>query len=343
MKRRDARKLSPEAQEALRERVVAAVRNGMKKTEAMKVFGVSRTAIYKWLGRFRKGGRRALRSRKRGRRKGIQLKPWQAAQAVRMIIDRCPDQLKMPFALWTREAVGQLIEEQFGVTLSLWTVGRYLARWGLTPQKPLRRAFEKDPVAVEHWLQSEYPEIAREAKRVGAELHWGDEMGMRSDHQTGRTYGRKGQTPVIPGTGQRFSCNIISSITNRGSLRFMVFRGRFNADVFLDFLRRLVRDTQRPVFLIVDRHPSHKAKKVQRWLEAHRKHIRLFFLPSYSPELNPDEMLNNDVKSNAVGRRRARTQGEMIDNVRGYLWSTQRRPDIVKSYFQAESVRYAAE
>jgi transposase len=343
MKTRDARKLNPEAQEALRERVVAAVRGGMKKTEALKVFGISRTAIYNGLARFRKGGQRALRSRKRGRRKGIQLKPLQAARTVRMITDRCPDQLKMPFALWTREAVGQLIEEKFGITLSVWTVGRYLARWGLTPQKPLRRAFEKNPKAVRRWLEEEYPRIQRQAKRVGAEVHWGDEMGMRSDHQTGRSYGRKGRTPVIPGTGKRFSCHLISSITNRGTLRFMVFRGRFNTDVFLSFLRRLIRNVQRPIFLIVDSHPVHKAKKVERWLSRHVKQIRLFFLPTYSPELNPDEMLNNDVKSNAVGRRRARTQDEMAENVRAYLWSTQRRPDIVQSYFQAETVRYAAQ
>lgn len=316
MKTRDARQLSPEAQDALRKRVVAAVRGELKKTEAANLYGVSRVPIYKWLGWFQKGGQRALRTRKRGRRSGIQLKPWQAAQTVQMITDRCPDQLKMPFALWTREAVGQLIEEKYSITLSVWTVGRYLARWGMTPQKPLRRAFEKNPKAVRRWLDEEYPEIQREAKRVGAELHWADEMGMQSDHQAGRSYGRKGQTPVIAGTGQRFSCHLISSITNRGTLRFMVFRGRFNTGVFLDFLRRLIHDAQRLVYLILDRHPVHKAKKVQEWLRRHAKQIRVFFLPPYSLELNPDEMLNNDVKSNAVGRRRARTHDEMMENVR---------------------------
>lgn len=283
-----------------------------------------------------------MRARKRGPKPRIRLAPWQAALTVRWITDHHPEQLKLPCVLWTREAVGQLIEQKFGIAVSVWTVGRYLKRWGLTPQKPLRKALEQDPKAVKKWLQEEYPSIRRLAKREKAEIHWGDEMGMRSDHQTGRSYGRKGETPVIPGTGQRFSCHLISSITNRGTLRFMVYRKKFSADIFIAFLRRLIRDTGHKVFLIVDRHPVHKSHKASRWLEKHKPHIRLFFLPAYSPQLNPDEMLNNDVKSNAVGRERARNREEMVRNVRGYLRSTQKQPHVVRSYFQEESVRYAA-
>jgi transposase len=199
--------------------------------------------------------------------------------------------------LWTREAVQQLLKNEFGVEVSVWTVGRYLKAWGLTPQKPVRRAFEQNPAEVRLWLRTEYPAIERQAKHFAAEIHWGDEMGLRSDHQVGRSDGRRGRTPVIPGTGQRFRCNLISTITNRGRLAFMVFEEGFTVKVFLQFLKRLIRHVKQPIFLIVDRHPVHRAAGVKRWLLKHEAKIRMFFLPSYSPELNPDEMLNQDVKS----------------------------------------------
>ncbi len=191
------------------------------------------------------------------------------------------------------------------------------------------------------WLQQEYPAIKRQATRERAEVYWGDEMGLRSDHQTGTSYGRRGQTPVIPGTGKRFGCNMISAITNRGRLAFMVFKQRFTGAVMLDFLRRLLRHAQRKVFLIVDGHPVHRSGKVRAWIEKHKRRIRLFQLPGYSPELNPDELVNQDVKSNAVGRRRPRDQEELLDNVRSYLRSTQKHPAVIISYFQEKHVSYA--
>jgi hypothetical protein len=261
---------------------------------------------------------------------------------VNLVKDRCPDQLRLPFALWTREAVGQLMVDRFNVRVSVWTVGRYLKQWGLTPQKPLRRAYERDPAAVTRWLNQEYPAIRRRAKAQNAEIHWGDEMGLRSDHQTGTSYGLRGQTPVIPGTGKRFGCNMISTVTNRGKLAFMVFRERFTSAVMIRFLRRLIRHAEQKVFLIVDRHPVHLAARVTRWVQRHAEAIELFHLPGYSPELNPDEYLNQDVKTNAVGRRRPADQPEMVQNVRRYLWSTQRQPDLVANYFQHKDVTYAA-
>ena len=342
MRKNDGRKLPPDAQEALRRRVVEAIEGGMKQREAVAAFGLSRSAITNWLAAYRGGGAAALKSNKRGPKGGGALTPGQTAQTVRAITDRCPDQLKLPFALWTREAVAELIERRFGLRRSVWTVGRYLRGWGFTPQKPARRAFERDPVAVERWLAEEYPGIRAQAKKERAEIHWGDEMGLRSDHQAGTSWGRKGRTPVIPCPGRRFGCNLISTVTNRGTLRFMVFTGKFNSGVLIRFLGRLLRSTRRKVFLIVDGHPTHKARKVGRWVADHGRRLRLFYLPAYSPELNPDEFLNNEVKSNAVGRRRAATAGELVGNVRGYLRSTQRQPKVVRSYFQAKSVRYAA-
>jgi transposase len=270
------------------------------------------------------------------------LKPHQAATVVCLITDRCPDQLKMPFVLWTREAVRDIIARRFKIHLSVWTVGRYLQRWGFTPQKPIRRAYEQDPKAVRRWLKKQYPAIRGLARREKATIFWGDETGMRSDHQAGRSFGRRGQTPVIPGTGKRFRCNMISALTNRGKLAFMVFSGRFTQVMFVVFLRRLIRHARRKLFLIIDEHPVHVGAHTQRWVKRHRRQIRLFFFPGYSPELNPDELLNQDIKTNAMGRKRPRTQPELASNVRRFLWSTQRRPKKVRSYFRHPNVRYAA-
>lgn len=342
MKIIDARTLSPEAQEALRFRAIKAVEEGMTQTDAARVFGVARTTVTEWVKLYRQGGDKALKIKKRGRPKGGKLQGWQAATVVNMITDRCPDQLKFPFALWTRDAVAELIQRKFGVELSIWTVGRYLRRWGMSPQKPIRRAYERNPIAVEEWLHREYPAIRYRARKENAEIHWCDEMGVRSDHQAGRTWGKKGQTPVVEGTGKRFRCNMISSITNRGTLRFKLFDGAFNVSVFQDFLKRLIKSVDNKVFLILDRHAVHRSRVIRKWTDAHKERIEMFFLPAYSPELNPDEYLNNDVKSNAVGRRRPSTKDEMIAGLRNYLQSTQKQPAIVKSYFRARPVRYAA-
>jgi len=342
MRALDARSLPPVAQEDLRRKGVRAIREGDSPTEVARRFGVSRQAVYNWVARFASGGASALRARKRGRAPARKLLPVQAATIVRLIKDRHPDQLKLPFYLWTREAVQTLIRGKFNVDVSVWTVGRYLKRWGFTPQKPARRAFEQNPEQVQRWLAEEYPAIRAAARREKAEIYWGDELGLRSDHAAGRTYSRRGQTPTLPISGNRFGCNTISALTNRGRLNFMVFRGRFHSKVYLEFLRRLVKQSRRKVFLIVDGHPVHKARVTKKWLAKNVARIRQFLLPAYSPELNPDEYLNQDVKSNAVGRRRPKDADELERNVRGYLRSTQKRPQIVRNYLHAEHVRYAA-
>jgi len=342
MKMRDARTLPSVAQEDLRRKVLRAIVRGEKQVQAAQLFGVTRQAVGKWVKKYREGGARALRARKRGRPSKSSLLPWQAAQIAKAVVHRYPEQLKLPFYLWTREAVAELIERKFEIRLSRWTVGRYLAQWGFTPQKPMRKAFEQDPEQVRRWLEEKYPEIRKLAKLKKAEIYWGDEMGLRSDHACGRSYGRRGETPVIPGTGQRFGCNMVSAITNRGRLYFMIFKRRFRAEVLMEFLRRLVRQVPRYIFLIIDQHPVHVAAKVKKWFKKNEERIQVFYLPSYSPDLNPDEKLNQDVKSNAVGRRRPHDQNQMMCNVRSYLYSRQRKPHVVKKYFEADSVRYAA-
>ena len=338
----DARCIPPLAQVTLRQRAVAAVHEGMSQAGVARILGVSRQSVNAWAKSYRKSGEDGLAARQRGRPRESRLRPAQVATTIRMITDGCPDQLKLPFALWTREAVAKLLACKFGVKVSVWTVGRYLQNWGLTPQKPVRRAFEQNPEAVRRWLEEEYPGLKAAAQRERAEIHWGDQMGMRSDHQTGRSYGLRGQTPVVPGTGQRFSCNMISTVTNRGQLSFMLFRETFTIPVFLKFLRRLLRHRKSRVYLIVDRHSVHKSGRVATWVARHHKRIRLILLPAFSPELNPDELLNQDVKSNAIGRVRPSNQKEMMDGARTYLRSTQAHPRIVANFFQEEHVRYAA-
>jgi transposase len=344
MEARDTRRLSPAAQEELRRRAVAAVERGATRTEVERLLGVPRQTIGQWVKAYREGGAAALASKPRGPKPGAgtKLSPSQAAQIAKLLRDRRPEQLKLPFYLWTRDAVVDLIERRFGVRVSRWTAGRYLKGWGFTPQKPVRRAWEQNKAGVRRWLKEEYPQIRRQAKSEGALLYWADEMGLRSDHSAGRSFSPKGQTPVITGTGQRFRCNMISAITNQGNLSFMVFKESFTVAVFLRFLRRLIRQSKRKVYLIVDGHPVHRANLVRAWLEKHSDQITMFRLPSYSPELNPDEMLNQDVKSNALGRQRPAALPELMQRVRSYLRSRQRKPHIIQRYFWERHVRYAA-
>ena len=346
MAQKDARSMSPDAQEDLRRRVLEAIQSqGMKKAHAARTFGVSRQAINNWLAAFDDGGDAALAAKKRGRPKARTIPEKHQAKIVKAIQGGCPDQLKLPFALWTREAVVGLIKKHTGRTVSVWTAGRYLKDWGFTPQKPVRRAYERDPVAVQEWLDKEYPAIQRRAKAKNALILWGDEMGLRSDDTVGRTYSLRGQTPIVPATGRRFGCSMISAISNLGRLWFMVFSCRFNADVFIRFLGRLLKATDgRKIILIIDSHPAHKAAKVARWIDAKRERrakLELCFMPGYSPELNPDEMLNQDTKQ-AMRRQRPRDQSQMMANTRSHLRRRQNQPEVVRNFFKEDHVRYAA-
>lgn len=343
--RTDLRSLSGEAQAAIRERAVRAVIGGESHRKVAEMFGVERAVVSKWMRRWRDGGFEGLRERRRGRRSGEQLAllPWQQGVIVNLVKEKNPDQLKLPGFLWTRDAVLELIDQRFGIRLAVTTVGRYLRAWGFTPQVPARKALERDPEAVEEWLKVRYPRIRAQAKREGGIVLWQDETGFRSDCSHGRSWSPKGVTPVRETTGQRFGVNMISAIGNDGSLRFSLFKGKFNQLVFIDFLARLIRQhPDRKVHLIVDGHPSHRAKGVQQWAADHAERIELHFLPGYSPHLNPVELLNHDVKANAVGRRRPRDLKEMISELRSYLHRRQRQPHIVQHFFTHPDTAYAA-
>ena len=341
----DTRSLPGAAQAALRKRAVQAVLGGMTQVEVARVFGVHPNAVNRWIKRYRQGGWDGLSQRRRGRRAGEQaaLSERQQQEVITLVRETTPDELGLPGFLWTRDAVAELIAQRYGVWLARTTAGRYLRGWGFSPQKPQRRALEQNPVAVARWLEEEYPAIRVQARQEGGMVLWLDEMGVRSDAAAGRSWAPIGQTPVIKRTGKRFRVNMLSAISNAGMLRFRLFVGSFNGPVFIDFLRRLLRDCDgRRVHLIVDGHPVHRAKLVSAWVGRHAEQIELHFLPGYSPELNPVELLNHDVKANAAGRRRPRSAGELRNELQGYLRRRQRQPQVVVRFFDHPTTRYAA-
>jgi transposase len=342
--KRDFRTLAPATQAELRRIAVAMVRAGKTRIEAAATVGVNRRFVGRWVTAAARCGEAALAGGRRGRRPGEQ-KALSAAQEdrLRVLIARgCPDQYGLSFALWTRQAVRALIARESGVWLSLSVVGDYLRGWGFTAQRPMRRASERRDEAVRAWLESTYPEIAQKARARGCEIHWADETGLSNQANYGRSFAPKGQTPVIRRPARRFSQSMISSLTNRGKLRFMIYEGALKASIFLDFLRRLVREAARKLFVIVDNLPVHRARRVTAWVHDHADQIELCYLPSYAPEHNPDEFLNNDLKQAMARRRTPRDKAALKSGLTSYMRSLQRCPAKVRTFFQAPTVRYAA-
>jgi len=346
-KKKDARHLNPSAQAAIRVQVVEYLKKKKKdksrtQVKAAELFGLSLPGVKKIWRQYKEGGLKSIAEKKRGIKEGKKLRGKQAAEICNLIKDKLPDQLKLPFGLWTREAVQQMILKRYGISLSRWQVGRYLKAWGYTPQKPITKAFEQKPEKVKQWLEKEYPAIKKRAQKEKAMIYFGDETGMRSDHQAGRSYAPKGQTPIIKKTGQRFSLNMISAISNRGYLLFMIIDGSFNSEVFQIFLKRMIKYSRQKIFLITDGHPAHKTKRLNEWLEENKSRIEVFFLPPYSPELNPQEYVNQDVKTNVIGKKRPINKEQMRKNVANFMRKRKNNRKQVKKYFNEKHVRYAA-
>ena len=342
------RKLSPDARQERRRQVIKLRRAGWSYEAIGADLGLSRTGVFNICKRYDEGGAKALADKPCGRPVGAlrALSEEQEREVRRLIVDNTPDQLKMDFALWSRQAVQRLIKQRCGVLLTVQGVGLYLRRWGFTPQKPIQRAYEQQPAAVRRWLDEQYPAIEQRAKAEGAQIHWADETGLRSDDVRGRSYAPMGQTPEIRVNQQREGLSIISSVTNRGKVRFKVFEGAMNAAILIDFMKRLVQDARKDkagkVFLVLDNLKVHHARLVKAWLEQNKADIEVFYLPSYSPELNPDEMLNANLKAAITANAPNRKKGQLKQAAIGHLRHLQKSPKKVRQFFQKDSVKYAA-
>jgi len=338
--KQDARKLTHKELTELRIRGITSVQAGESPEVVARVFGISRMTIYNWLALYRRGGWHALDAKKRGGR------PRKLdAKAIRWVYNtvtmKNPLQLRFPFALWTCGMLVDLIKRQFGISLSRSSVSRLLKQLGLSPQRPLRRAYQQNQEAVEQWLKEDFPRIRKEAQEVGATIYFADEAGVRSDYHSGTTWGIRGQTPVVSATGARFGLNVISVVNRQGKLRFMVFNGRLNGDLFIQFLRRLLYGAIHPIFLIVDGHPVHRSAAVRKFVASTEGKLRLFYLPTYSPELNPDEQVWNHLKNHTIGKQCLTSLEQMTKAVHAHLRSMQRKPALIRSFFLLPTTQYA--
>ena len=340
----DARSLPAQMQEEKRKLAMKLYAEGFSQERVGELVGVTRETVGRWYRKQQREGKQALKSKPRGKAMGSgrRLNPEEEKHIRQLIIDKRPDQLKMPFALWARQAVTDLILQELGMEMPIRTVGDYLKRWGMTPQKPLKRAYEQNPKAVQAWLDNDYPEIKARAKQENAEIYWGDETGLRNDCQHGRGYAPKGKTPVIALSAKRVSLNMISAITNQGKVRFQMYEGTMNAKRLIQFMKRLIKDARRKVYLILDNLKVHHANLVRAWLAENSAKIEVFYLPAYSPELNPDEYLNGDLKAAVHSSSPARSVDQLKAKTFSHMRKLQQSPERIQSYFRHKKIRYAA-
>jgi transposase len=338
----DGRTLSHETSERLRVMGVRRVREGERPSSVIRSFGFCRTTIYKWLRAARRGGEKALRARKHPGRKPM-LSARQKLQVRRWINGRDPRQYGFDFGLWSRKIVAELVREKFQIRLGVTAVGRLLSELDITPQKPLRRAYERDPVAIERWTRQEFPKLRARAKRAGAKIFFLDEAGVRSDQILGRTWGLRGKTPEVATSGRRQSVNAISAVNARGEFWYEIYTDRLNATRFLKLLRNFMRRRRSPVFLVLDGHPAHTAKAVAQYVQGLSGRLEVHFLPGYAPELNPDEFVWNHLKRQGVSKKPLRQAESLRGRVQSDLAQIKSRPALVRSFFRAPSVAYTAD
>ena len=344
MEKTDARKLGKEVQQELRNQIIRLRKQGRTNREIAQVVGVSEPHASTVWHKYQEGGKAAIRVKNRGRRNGEKktLSDEQEREIQRLVVDKMPDQLKLPFALWTREAIRQLIQQRFRVVMPIRTVGAYLKRWGFTVRKPVKRAYEQNPKEVNRWLQEHYPVIASQAKKEKAELYWGDETGLQTTAHQARGFAPKGKKPVLRISAKKSGISIVSAINNEGQMRFMLYKKGMTAKLLIKFMGRLIRDAKRKVYLILDNLRSHHSKEVKEWVQQHQGEIALYYLPSYSPELNPDEYLNNDLKGRVHAGVPSRSEQELRKKILSNMRSIAKRPHHVKKFFEHPSVSYAA-
>lgn len=340
----DTRSLSDEVREALRQRAVAAREAGFATDTVAAILGVRPESVSRWFAAYQRGGAEALPGDRTGRPvgSGRLLNLDQEARLFSLVVVNSPADHEIASGLWTRQAVRQLILQEFGLRLPIRTVGEYLRRWGLTPQRPVRHASRQDPEEVRRWLEEEYPALAARAKAEGAEIHWGDETGAQPEAARQRGYAPPNEPPEQAVPGQRFRVNMISTITNEGKSRFMLYDGKMTGALFVVFLTRLVAGATRKIILIVDRLKVHVSEEVQVWLYDHRDQLEIVGLPRYAPERNPDEYMNNDLKGALNAEGPAATPEELQGKMRSFMQRVGKLPEHVQAYFEHPKVAYAA-
>ena len=344
MEKIDFRTLSEQEQLGFRKQAIKLIKLGRKKGEVALIIGVRSASISEWWKNYKDNGIKGLSSKKRGVKSEDKklLSTKQEQEIQRMIIDTMPDQLKLDFALWTRKAVKELFEREFGVVLAINTMGDYLRKWGFTPQKPKKKAYEQCSKKVQKWLDEEYPAIQKRAKEENAEIQWGDETGVRNNCQHGRSYAPKGKTPTKKSMSKRFSMNMISTVTNQGKVQFMIYSENMNSDKFIEFLKQLIKNNEQKIFLILDNLRVHHSHIVKDWIAENKEKIELFFLPAYSPEKNPDEYLNCDLKQGLSSKPAPKNQEKLKENLENHMQMLTQNPERVKKYFNHKDIQYAA-
>jgi len=338
----DGRTLSHEVSENIRQMAVRRVWEGERPSSVIKSYGLCRTTIYRWLRAARRGGEEALKARRHPGRKPT-LTARQKLQVRGWINGKDPRQYGFDFGLWTRRIVAELITQKFGVGLGVTAIGRLLYELDITPQKPLRRAYERDPVAIERWKTRIFPALRARAKRVGAKIFFLDEAGVRSDQVLGRTWGLRGQTPEVPTSGRRQSVNAISAVNARGAFWYEIYAERLNGARFIELLRHFMRGRKAKVFLVLDGHPAHIAKIVAHYIQGLSGRLELHFLPGYAPELNPDEFVWNHLKRQGVSKKPLRKDESLRSRVQSDLHCIHSHPALVRSFFRAPSVAYTTD
>jgi len=344
MQKIDARKLSSEVQQHNREQAIRLHGQGMKREDIAHIVGIHPSTLGAWIALYNKGGAEALKLGQRGRRKGDgrTLSAPQELRLKEIIVGQCRDQMELPFALWSSTAIRALIYSLWGIKIGQRTISDYMKRWGYTPQKAAKRAYERSDKATHEWLNDIYPTIKQRAALCHAEIFWGDETGVSNQCQHVRGYAPKGQTPIIKTQSKRLRSNLISAVNNQGKLRFMMYRETMTAKVLIRFMVRLIKDASHKVFLILDNLRVHHARFVKAWLEKHKEQIEVYYLPSYSPDMNPDEYLNCDLKQGIRASSPARTQAQLEKKVRSHLRKIQKLPNRVISYFSHPAIQYAS-
>ena len=336
--------MGQQEQYQLRKSIIRLLKAGKKAAEVAEIMDVSVRHVYYTKSSYAQGGIASIKPKTRGRRQGDKrtLTPDQEKEIQGIIVDKTPEQLRFKECMWTRSNISAMILEKYKIHMPLSTLGYYLARWGFSVQRPVKRAYQQDEQKIQVWLENEFPGISERAKAEDAEIFFGDETGLQNEATCLRGYAPKGKTPIVYTESKRMKINMLSAVSKRGKLRFILYRDNMNADKLIDFMRRLTYDFEKKVFLILDNLRVHHAKKVTAWLDKNKERIEVFYLPPYAPEYNPDELLNSDLKRGVGKLSSPRSDKELEHNVRSHLKKVQMHPEKISSFFAAPYTRYAA-